>query len=395
MLFRHLKGLLGGSRNAENPAAVPLDPQAVVDRSRALQRVRDFDQAGALIEELLARSGAQLGARSRGDLLIDAALCRLRQFRLEEARRLFEECRKCCPDHPLIADLRQYPALVSERIALERRALPAMTAAARSAERRVAAVYYYLDTPDSDERDRWAYAELLRRSVASLKAAMPGARAVLVTDRSTRVPEGIGLDAVVREDLDATALVHSRLVALAHLLGTGALEGDLILLDPDTLIARDVGAVFDLDFDLGFTLRSDFVEAAMDHEPINVGVIFVRASGAARARSFFQLCLDHFSDIEARPAVRQFYTKGLRGWRGDQVLPAAVVGWHEFFEHVLSGRTNRLQVAGCVVGFFESRLYNCSDPGGAAAGGEAPYIVHYKGQQKVQILQEAWARRSG
>jgi len=248
----------------------------------------------------------------------------------------------------------------------------------------VTAVYFFMVTPDTTEEERLGYFALIRGSIASLRAVVPGARALLITDRATAVDDATAFDAVLREDLDPAQLVHARLLALARGLGE-SLTGDLVLLDPDTVIERDFRDVFALDFDLGVTWRSDFADAAMDHEPINVGVMFVRAEGLAAARGFFEACLRHFDAVEAAPAMQAFYPDGLRAWRGDQVLPAAVVGWELFNREVLSGRTNRLQAGDCKVGFFPSAQYNCS------SAAETPYIRHFKGAQKAALLPPATA----
>jgi FkbM family methyltransferase len=378
MLFKLLGSLTRGRTKAPGPPLPALLAGQAVARARAQQTARDFDGAAATLEAAIAAATAPA---AEADLCIEAALCRLRQFRLTDATAWFERARRAAPAHPLVAQLAQYPALLATPLPVTRRPLPPLPEVGAPAAGRgpVTAVYFFLVTPDTTEDERRGYFALIHGSIASLRATLPGARAVLITDRATAVVDEAGFDAVLREDLDPAQLVHARLLALARGLG-GALGGDLVLLDPDTVIERDFRGVYALDFDLGFTWRSDFAEAAMDHEPINVGVIFVRAEGLAAAREFFETCLQHFDTVEGTPAMRGFYPGGLRAWRGDQVLPAAVVGWEPFYREVLSGRTDRLQAGDCRVGFFPSAQYNCSSPA------QTPHIRHYKGAQKSALL---------
>ena len=395
MLLRMLRALLrpargsgaGAPRQApERAGATP----ALVRSARAAQYARDFAGAAALLEEALAAHDAFREGRERAVLLIELALCRLRCYRLDDAARLLAAARAADPSHPLLEGLAHFPGLLAESLALTRSALPPMAAGAAAARRPVGALYFFLVTPTTSEAARAGYFGLMRQSIASLRHACPGSRAMLLTDRATRVPENAGFDAILRQDLDARALVHSRLLALARALGEPPLEGDLVLLDPDTVIARDFRDVYHASFDLAFTLRSDFADAPMDHEPFNAGVIFVRAEGGRRARGFFELCVRRFGEIEDLPAIRGFYPQGLRAWRGDQVLPAAVVGRRAYLEHVLSGRTNRLEIEGCTVGFVESRLYNHSG-GESGPGEEPPCILHLKGERKLGAAQAAAA----
>jgi len=352
-----------------------------------LQQARDFDGAGDLLEDALAGEVTRYESRERTVLLIELALCRLRRNRLAEAARALEAVRRADPEHPLLDKLSQFPELLKESLHLSRRALPPMSLPTEGSRRPATAVYFFLETPATTEQSRAGYFGLMRQSIESLKSAVPGARTVLLTDQATRVPDDAVFDVVLRQDLDPRALVHSRLVALAHALGTPPLEGDLVLLDPDTVVARDFRDLYRAPFDLAFTLRSDFAEALMDHEPFNVGVIFVRGEGARRAREFFALCVRHFAEVERSAVVRRFYGDELKAWRGDQVLPAVVIGRGMYLEQVLAGRTNRVDIEGCIVGFLESRLYNSSGKDSASAP-ESPYIHHYKGEHKWRAAPE-------
>jgi hypothetical protein len=117
----------------------------------------------------------------------------------------------------------------------------------------------------------------------------------------------------------------------------------------------------------------------------------VCADDARRPLRFFQRILQAFDDIAAWPEVTGFYPHPLAEWRGDQLVPAAVVGWEAFRAQVLSGATDRLEVDGVAVAFLPS------DPWCHAYHVDAPdavlgkRIVDFKGARKAHL--EAVARR--
>lgn len=198
----------------------------------------------------------------------------------------------------------------------------------------------------------------MKNSIASATACMD-CSSLLLTDQSTAVPEAI-FARITRIAMDSAQLVHSRLKAIQSFLMEEAGEDNIVLLDPDALVERDFSAVFQADFDVGLTYRSDFADSPMEHEPFNMGVVFIRGDRRDRARSFFDLCLRHFAEVES--------------W--------GPVGWIPFMQHVLSGSTDRLEIGGCTVAFFPSDLYNNSGPESAGR----PYIRHFKGIQKAERL---------
>jgi tetratricopeptide (TPR) repeat protein len=392
MLGNLLKRLLRGSAKA--PAQLPdalssagqsraQESSAIRLAARKLQYQRRFDESAALLEEALRDGARPAELAQEADLLVELALCRLRQDRFEACIEHLRRALSLTPKHALARRFMLYPAIMSETLAVTRRMLEPIGADDGRADLPMIAMYYFLDTPGITQAARAGYFKLMGDSIRSARNAVPGLRAILLTDQSTVVDKSVGLDDVHRLELDASQLVYSRLRAVAQFLRVCSAQTNVVLLDPDTFFVRDVRHVFRAEFDVAFTMRSDFADSPMDHEPLNVGVIFAKGEGKERAAHFFELCLQHFEDIETRSSVRAFYPEGLRAWRGDQVLPAAVIGWREFIRDVLSARTNRMEVDGCRILFLESGLYNRTVVGDVGKRPQDAYILHFKGEQKV------------
>lgn len=347
-------------------------------RARALQQLRRFGEAQALLRAALGRAPAEgEHPEMRAHLVFELGMCLLRCNRFDEAEALLRQAAALGPaDGAADRSVAYFPRLMRSAPPLQRRALAPLALPAPPAPRQPPPefVYYFVDLGNAA-----AYLEMIGASARSARASAPGARCVLLTDRATAVPAALEMDAVERFDLDPAELVHERLRVLAAFLARADAEVGRVLLDPDTLVARDLRGVLGGGFDLGFTVRSDFTTACLDPEPFNVGVIMVPAGGARAASRFFASCVEWFPRVEARDEVRAIYPAGLRRWYGDQLLPAALVGWADYAEHVLSGHTNRLEVDGCRVAFLDSSRFNCH---GDAADWPEAYVRHYKGARK-------------
>lgn len=355
-----------------------LASEATWMRARALQQLRRFAEAEALLRRALARAPDEgQHPEMRAHLLFDLGLCLLRRNRFDEAEELLGAVAAHAPrDAGTDRYVALYPSLMRSPPPLRRRPLAPIALPAPPGQRPppLEFVYYFVDLGAAS-----AYLELIAASARSARASSPGARCVLLTDRDTVVPEALAMDAVERFELDPGELVHERLRVLAEYLARADAAPDRVLLDPDTIVARDLRGVAGEAFDLGLTVRSDFATACLDHEPFNVGVILVPHAGTRAAGRFFASCVQWFPSLEARAEVRALYPRGLRRWHGDQLVPAAIVGWPEYAEHVLSGRTNRLEVEGCRVAFLDSRRFNRH---GEYASSPEVYVRHFKGARK-------------
>ena len=309
--------------------------------------------------------------------------------RFPDAQERLDRAKAIYPQHALIDQLALFPRLMTRSPPIARKALdPTPIASSPPGDgRKLLAVYFFLQTASTTPQSRDGYGALMSQSVSSARSCLPEVSSVLLTDKATQIPRAETFDRIERMDLDADELVYSRLLAVSRFLGEVEEGVDIALLDPDTRIERNFLHVFATQFDLALTTRSDFADVAMDHEPFNVGVILIRHASARRAKRFFDLCIEHFEETERQESVRALYPGGLRQWRGDQVLPAAVVGWSHDIEHVLSGQTNALEIDGTKLLFLESKDFNHS--GEAKSDSSGPYIRHFKGKEKAAMLRPA------
>jgi tetratricopeptide (TPR) repeat protein len=357
-------------------------------QGRKLQYQRNFSAALRTLEAALPSAG---DARLQADLLIEQGLCLLRMGRFADAQERFNRAKAIFPQHRLIDQLAIFPRLMTRSLPIARKVLDPMRIAMSPPgnRKKLLAVYFFLQTASTTPQSRDGYGALMSQSVSSARSCIPEVSSVLLTDQVTQVPRAQIFDRIERMDLDAGELVYSRLLAVSRFLAEVEEGADIALLDPDTKIERNFLHVFATEFDLALTSRSDFADVPMDHEPFNVGVILIRHGSAQRAKRFFDLCIEHFEETEKQESVRTLYPDGLRQWRGDQVLPAAVVGWSHYIEHVLSGQTNALEIDGTKLLFLESKDFN--HPSGAKSDSSGPYIRHYKGKEKAAMLRPAKA----
>jgi hypothetical protein len=250
-------------------------------------------------------------------------------------------------------------------------------------------VYFFVGAV-RDERFA-EYCDLLSASMASARRSVPGCRVVLLTDGETTLPSRVRPDEIRRGDLTPGQLMVSRFQAVEAYLDEKASRKEALLAalcDPDIVVNRDLRDAFRTEFDVAFTARSNFVEARLDHEPFTAGITFVQGRDAERPRHFFSLCLREFDVIAAWPELTALYARPIREWRGDQIVPAAIVGWREYAEHVLSARTDRLAVDGITVAFLPSDPFCFTfEPGIAAEALAAKYVIDFKGARKRHMLE--------
>jgi hypothetical protein len=195
---------------------------------------------------------------------------------------------------------------------------------------------------------------LARVMCESVRKAMPGVRIHQLTDLGT--PSLTFVDAVQRVDL--TDLIDFRFQHLARF------PEDMICLDYDCIVQRDIGAVFDQPFDLAFTRRpkadrtaSQGAAAAMPH---NLGVIFQRTSGKA-----------FWSEMSEE------WTKGEYNWLAGQMLVS---------QKIAKGDFNILELPG------EYYNYTPSKPDEDL---RARAVVHYKGNRKHWMVPGEETRQAG
>jgi hypothetical protein len=206
------------------------------------------------------------------------------------------------------------------------------------------------------DHEKWTdYYPLLRAQRASVLRA--GHRHVVVTDADL----GGGFD-TLRVPLPG-ALMPAMIQGLIAKLARGG-DSDLLLVDVDCLIARDLAPAFvdERDFDVLLTRR------AHPTAPVNNGAMYVRRAGIRNALGFFKhalaLCREH--------------------WGADQEAisqAAAPVPEHERI-------ADRV---GCRIKFASMKPYNVVPKILGKRHNCDPFVVHFKGDGKSFML--AYAER--
>lgn len=371
-------------------AAVGPTDATLTLRAHCLQYERRFEEAARLYARLEEALRQSLGERDRRrvDALIDQGLALLRSGASERARPVLEQAAAAAPDYPPAIGCARFPALMARDPGVPRRALAPRGADAPTAARppgEVEIVYFFVGR--SDEPRYAEYVDLLLASARVARHKQPGARIVLLTDLATPFPEAEGF-AVERFDIDRKALMVARFEAIAGFLERKAARREpvaALFCDPDTLVMRDLAPLLDGSFEVAYTWRSRFVEARLDHEPFVAGATYVRSDDAAGPLRFFRRVLAEFDTIAGWPEVLDFYPRPIAAWRGDQIVPAAVIGWREFIDSVLTGRTDRIEVDGVVVALLPSDPYCFTFEPERPHAAASRYVVDFKGDRKAHL----------
>jgi lipopolysaccharide biosynthesis glycosyltransferase len=203
-----------------------------------------------------------------------------------------------------------------------------------------------------------ALSRICQIMVASVRAAMPGARIVQMSDYETKKVTGV--DEVVRKHWDRKFLMPYRLLHLKDFAAEQA-----IFLDADVVVQKDLGPLFQDEFDVALTYRDETDPSlrnspeAYELMPFNAGVVLARASGKAFWDEAYQLCLNMPEDS--------------RRWFGDQLA----------IKEVAARTTLRVRQYPCA-------LYHYS-PGKREEDLGGKYVVHYKGDTRKTWMQEQWS----
>ena len=193
--------------------------------------------------------------------------------------------------------------------------------------------------------------------VASVRAAMPGARIVQMTDFDTR--KVVGVDEVIRRQWDQKLLMPYRLL---HLMEFPV--ADAIFLDADVVVQKDFRPLFQDEFDIGLTYRDETDPSlrkspeAYQMMPFNTGVMLSRASGRDFWVEAHRACL-------AMPQDRQY-------WFGDQLA----------IKEVAARTTLNVRQYPCA-------LYNYS-PARWDEDLSGKFVIHYKGDNRKIWMLEQW-----
>ena len=348
----------------------------------------DAVECYARLENWLPQGDEGKGLRASARL--NAGMAWLRQWRLAEAAELFRQASALDPDNVLAARWPELLEVVRQSLPLRRELLEPIDVAARlrrppAPGARLEVVYFYCGRSEPHFTEACSMLEL---SIAAARKAVPGARITLLTDEGPPFPAHLGFDRVMQYALPSREIAPARFIALERYLSETTHDvAGFVVTEPDCIIHRDPGALFDLDFDLGLTMRGDFVDENLDHEPFNVGVMYVRGRGVAQAARFFGLCREAVATVERWPVIERLYGARFRPWSSGQIVPAALVDWQWYLTGVFSGRTNRMRIEDTTLAFLPSDGLNFPfDPKLGAAVLAQKFVVHYKGGRRKQAL---------
>ena len=263
---------------------------------------------------------------------------------------------------------------------------------------RASAVFFHVDAGDSHpfaelsdpERARASALDILRTACKSVRAAMPDAVILVLTDAHTDLGFDLGpgalVDHVVRVAARRDQLMYSRMRAYHDLVASGRVGGPVLFLDTDVCIGRDFGALFDGGFDVGLTYRSS---PSFAHMPVNEGVLLGASGASPQLASFFRICLDLYEWLADQRFVSERYGFDVRNWRGGQLALAAFVDWT-----VPPFAAADRSIAGIRCRFLPCDAYNrpvkASDDLGALRD---HWALHFKGP-KAKTLMRAYVERS-
>lgn len=194
------------------------------------------------------------------------------------------------------------------------------------------------------------YVRMAKMTIASVQSAMPGMAVWHLTDADTPMVEGATGVKRISEQMP---------MAVRRMTHNASLLGDWLLIDCDIIMKRDVGSVFDDDFDVALTDRTGTItnEAAYAKVmPYNLGVSF------SRSPTFWKEVLKHLVRLPMQ----------LQQWEGDQRIVCAMMKQGcKFDVNVLPGS-----------------LYNYP-PKFYSDEGEGASLLHYKGNRKAYLMEAA------
>jgi tetratricopeptide (TPR) repeat protein len=269
----------------------------------------------------------------------------------------------------------RFERLALSEIAMDLPRQEAAAPAAGGAARRLAIVFFHVDTPQTHTPfDKPDYHALLAASIAVARRRSPAASIVVLSDMRTRFKDTLGADRIVRRQLDPSQVMYERMRSQREFLAAQTDGEATLFLDTDAIVSRDLLPAFDGSFDVGLTWRHDPFDA-----PFNGGVIFCR-NNAATLR-FFDHLLAAYHMLEGTTAVRARFEGGIRRWWGDQLAMTATIGHDTFVRR----KSDRLAIDGTVVRLLPERTHNFVMSRAtplSAPERENAWLVHFKGARK-------------
>lgn len=188
------------------------------------------------------------------------------------------------------------------------------------------------------------YRMLGAKAAEVVRSVMPGVEVVHLTDMDSAPIKGVS--AVKRLEKNCPMAVHR----MRH----HQAEGEWLFIDIDVLVVKDVTDVFESQFDIALSSRSDTDQVQYEFGtamPYNMGVVFSRSPAFWKA-------------VETELLT---YSSQLQEWMGDQLAVCRLVDAPEHDVLVLDGN-----------------IYNCTPE--SKVDLSKPSILHFKGDRKEQMM---------
>jgi len=206
--------------------------------------------------------------------------------------------------------------------------------------------------------------KLAEKMILSVRAAMPDARIVQLSDPATQPVKGI--DELFHADIDVGNMMFSR-----HWMYAAYIEQtrcDVVFIDTDIVIQKDLKTVFG-QWDIGLTWRQeekdDILTTTM---PFNGGILFSRPTQGSR----------HF--WRATLAIYERMPGLLKKWYGDQLCMSIYLR-----KEYTSRDSEELVKDHIKIRLLPCDIYNYT-PGQQNEDLQEKYIVHYKGNKKGWMM---------
>ena len=248
------------------------------------------------------------------------------------------------------------------------------------------AVFFYV--PLDTERDKTGY---FRQLAAALPVNRPHFRKTLLyTSRGATIPDGAGMDTVVRLDSNETQYPHyMRVVSWLAYLESSLFDADSAFLDADVVLNRPLDDAFKQDFSLAFSA----MPSEKAYSCINTGVILARHARKAEAISIMREVANVATRLKLVPDPRFPMMKSSGRWGLDELC------LNHYFEERASEQHASLRAVAESIEFDEIR---CVFGTSAALSGEkfntdARYLdeslwhqpsgLHFPGQPKDKLYE--------
>lgn len=220
------------------------------------------------------------------------------------------------------------------------------------------------------------YLSMIGMMFASVRMFDRAATTVVLTDTRTNFG-ALGIDCVVREQVDGRMLMLERANAQMRYVESSAFESPMVILDSDILVNAPLQPIFDNDFDVAVTWR------ASAEQPINGGFLILNNRRPEVSRQFFRRFISIYREKYADRAA----------WYGDQLALRDCVG----LERTQMARRKMVEVDGCRILLLPCDSHNFSPENRYAeisADRPEKVVLHFKGERKrlMEAYWHAWLR---